>query len=130
MITVSLEALREVSSHKPSGYLEDVLSNGKVNGVLVIFDERIYSALREKYSPQTQKLSLGQKARNAAGATTRVIKAVATGQQVVVDQAEQDRRMTICTVCEFFTGTTCRKCGCHIRFKAKLQTEHCPILKW
>ncbi len=74
--------------------------------------------------------SLGQKARNLAGAVGRVINAVIQQKIVSVTDEERDRRMSICAICEFYTGTTCKKCGCYIRFKAKLETEHCPIHKW
>lgn len=79
---------------------------------------------------QRQKLSVVRRIANATGAATRIFQAKAAGQQVMVRQAEQERRLWICSICEFYTGKTCKKCGCHIRFKAKLQTEHCPIGKW
>lgn len=77
-----------------------------------------------------------QRARNVAAAITRAGGAAAKGKRVLVSTEEQQRRMAICSgsesiqKCDFYTGTTCKKCGCHIRFKAKLQTEHCPIGKW
>jgi hypothetical protein len=76
------------------------------------------------------KPSIARKISNAAGAISRVIKATRAGQQVRVSQAEQDRRLEVCKGCEFFTGITCLKCGCVIRFKMKLATEACPIGKW
>lgn len=49
-----------------------------------------------------------------------------------VDQAEQDRRLTICHGCEFFDPSQgrCTKCGCVARWKAWLASEHCPGGKW
>lgn len=67
---------------------------------------------------------------NAAGAAGRVIKAKASGQKVTVSDNERDRRMAICYICEFFTGTSCEKCGCVARWKTKLATEKCPMGKW
>lgn len=67
---------------------------------------------------------------NITGAGARVVGSIFGNQPIMVSAEEQTRRMAICGECEFFNGHTCRKCGCHIRFKAKLQTEHCPIGKW
>lgn len=80
--------------------------------------------------PQLTDASNFQKAANLAGALGRAANAISRGNPIGVSNKERDRRMAICATCEFFTGKTCRKCGCHIRFKAKLQTEHCPIGKW
>lgn len=80
--------------------------------------------------------SVIEKAENAAGAASRLAKAIVKRERVLVSPEEQQRRMAICAgsesiqKCDFYTGKTCKKCGCHIRFKAKLQTEHCPIGKW
>jgi len=74
--------------------------------------------------------TLIQKASNVAVALTRAVKAVATGQEVIVSDEEVQRRLLICATCEFFTGATCRLCGCLIKFKTKLTTERCPVGKW
>jgi hypothetical protein len=74
--------------------------------------------------------SLTDKAINLFKAGSRVLQASMKGQKVVVSPEELERRLAICHGCEFFTGTTCKKCGCIARFKAKLATEHCPIEKW
>ncbi len=50
-----------------------------------------------------------------------------------VSQKEMDRRMDICKGCEFFTDgkrPRCAKCGCHMKLKARWESEHCPIDKW
>lgn len=74
--------------------------------------------------------SPGVKVKNAAQAAGRVVKSILGNKPIMVSDEEQERRMAICAMCEFYIGSTCKKCGCHIRFKAKLQTEHCPIGKW
>lgn len=45
---------------------------------------------------------------------------------------EFQRRMDICRSCEFFRvkTETCRKCGCFMKLKTKLERSHCPINKW
>ena len=47
-------------------------------------------------------------------------------------QEEFDRRMSICRSCEFFKPKSeqCRKCGCFMKLKTKIDRAHCPIHKW
>ena len=47
------------------------------------------------------------------------------------DEEEFERRMDICRSCEFFRAKTetCRKCGCFMKLKTKLERAHCPIGK-
>jgi hypothetical protein len=119
--------LEQVRADKPEGYIENVLSQGTVTDGVLFIDDVPYMELQQKYGG---KPTIFKKASNAAGAATRVIKSKAQGQQVTVPDEERDRRMAICQVCEFFTGTTCLKCGCVARWKAKLATEKCPVGKW
>lgn len=74
--------------------------------------------------------NLSQKISNATGALKRVVRAASGGDKVFVTEDECERRLGICQSCEFFTGKTCRKCGCVVVFKTRLNTEHCPIRKW
>ena len=41
-------------------------------------------------------------------------------------------RLEICRSCEFFRVRTeqCRKCGCFMKLKTKLEHSRCPIGKW
>lgn len=87
-------------------------------------------AISGRPATQEEIARFAQKAVNAAGSLRRFANAIAHKQAVIVPTEEQERRTLICVSCEFYTGKTCRKCGCFIRFKAKLQTEHCPIGKW
>lgn len=43
-----------------------------------------------------------------------------------------DARLEICKVCEFYRARTnqCRKCGCFMKLKTKLEHAKCPIGKW
>lgn len=53
----------------------------------------------------------------------------------VVDETEYHRRLAICEVCNFFTGTKgllkimCKSCGC-AGLKVSLSKSSCPINKW
>lgn len=88
------------------------------------------SGLLELMTPE--EASNAQKIANAVGAAGRIAKSVLRNEPVMASTEEQRRRLTICAACEYYTGVTCKKCGCHIRFKARLQTEHCPLTppKW
>lgn len=40
-------------------------------------------------------------------------------------------RYDICKPCDNFLPTTqCKKCGCFMKFKVKLEDSSCPINKW
>ncbi len=41
-------------------------------------------------------------------------------------------RMDICNGCEFYRARTnqCKKCGCFMKLKSKLEHAKCPIGKW
>jgi len=41
-------------------------------------------------------------------------------------------RLEICNSCEFFVKSTvqCRKCGCFMKLKTRLEKAKCPIKKW
>jgi hypothetical protein len=40
--------------------------------------------------------------------------------------------LEICKTCEFFRkgNQTCKKCGCFMKLKTKLEKATCPIGKW
>lgn len=43
-----------------------------------------------------------------------------------------EQRLAICRSCEFFRPRVeqCKKCGCFMKLKTKLERSHCPIHKW
>lgn len=51
--------------------------------------------------------------------------------ELASDDVQKDR-INICNSCEFlFTPTrNCKKCGCFVDAKTKLQSASCPINKW
>lgn len=46
--------------------------------------------------------------------------------------ALQEKRYSICQICPEFIGVTtqCKKCGCIMKLKTKLEKAVCPIGKW
>jgi GTP:adenosylcobinamide-phosphate guanylyltransferase len=41
-----------------------------------------------------------------------------------------DARLNICALCEFKSGEHCSACGCPIKSKARMASQHCPKKKW
>lgn len=76
--------------------------------------------------------SLATQAVNAMGAAGRAVGAFLTGQAVMVDQAEHDRRMAICEACPELDRerNKCRACGCYLSIKPWGARESCPRGKW
>lgn len=64
----------------------------------------------------------------------RFIKAIANyiryGQRVSID--EYIHRLAVCKDCNNFNTEkwSCKKCGCYLDKKAKMNTESCPDDKW
>lgn len=67
----------------------------------------------------------------AGNAATAAVRFAASGF-ARVDQAEYDRRRSICAGCEYFDAASerCRKCGCPLATKPWLKSERCPVGKW
>lgn len=57
---------------------------------------------------------------------------------VLVTEEQAQARLDICLACEFFITqpensiipARCGKCGCGMKFKARLAAAQCPINKW
>ena len=47
-----------------------------------------------------------------------------------VDDAEYERRLTICTTCEKLFEGTCNACGCYVELRAASNISHCPHKHW
>jgi hypothetical protein len=43
---------------------------------------------------------------------------------------EQEIRYNICSICDYLTGGRCSKCGCFMKFKAKIKVVSCPDGRW
>ena len=59
-----------------------------------------------------------------------IIKYIRYGQQTTI--SEYINRLTICKDCDEFNSEkwSCRRCGCYLDKKAKMNTENCPDDKW
>ncbi len=74
--------------------------------------------------------------KNGLKAAGRALKALATGEQVLISKEETSARLKVCVACDRFrqatrvTGPRCEECGCFVKVKARLATERCPLGKW
>jgi hypothetical protein len=48
------------------------------------------------------------------------------------EEEVREARLAICGTCEFFKPKTqqCRKCGCFMKLKTRLENASCPLHKW
>ena len=76
--------------------------------------------------------SFVQQAKNVTAAIATTIASVVRGEPIHVSQEEQDRRLAICHICEFWDSGQgrCSKCACFGQFKTWLASQECPIGKW
>jgi len=85
--------------------------------------------------------SIMQMAKNLANAAGEEVKAIVERNPPVSDE-EYNRRIEICRTCPHFTPNNpdlperarqqerCTLCGCYMKYKSKLRSQHCPEGKW
>jgi hypothetical protein len=153
--TFSLDYLRERAKVKPSGYFEDMVSHGTVEGESLKIHRDELAKLFQKYNNRNppklfsvsngetpedfkkfvetegKELTVAQMSKNFASA---MVEAAKTGfKKVTSDQHAQ--RMSICNSCQFWDGKArmgmgkCSKCGC-TGAKQWLASSSCPINLW
>mgnify|MGYP006276806743 CR=1 FL=1 len=146
---ILLTDLIEKSKSRPSGYYDDVTSNGTIDGNYLIIDSTKYEDLLRKYGNSNTPCSacksnnniinnnkkmpsLRVVANNAVNAAVRVANNIIANKQVFADDSTVENRKSICNNCEFLNTEKqrCSKCGCYYKTKIKLQSETCPINKW
>ena len=47
-----------------------------------------------------------------------------------VDDAEYERRLSVCRQCDKLLAGTCNACGCYVELRAVAKVSHCPKKKW
>jgi hypothetical protein len=111
--------------------VEDVLSRGTIEGEFLEISEEEYAALKAKYRPKPELPSVATMAKNAAAAAAKEIGARLSGTPEVPEE-EIARRLETCHGCELFIQAQgrCSKCGCFMKFKSRLRSQHCPENKW
>ena len=151
---INLVALKEQAKKRPAGYYEEVLRHGRVSGGFIEITPPEYKLLLSMYSekvdgrgsrsgccggggPNLAQVSSSfppfiNQLRNAGGAMLRLGEAAISGHKVLASAEEVAKREAICEGCEFYAKESkrCKKCGCLLRMKIKMETEHCPINLW
>ena len=78
---------------------------------------------------ERDKPQLPGKIEMAANFAQAVAKHVADGV-TKVNQPTLERRLEICTACEYRKDDRCSVCGCYLAEKAAWRTSECPLGKW
>jgi hypothetical protein len=88
--------------------------------------------LASSNKPNNQYPSISQMAKNLGNDVIKTVHSVATGTPLNADDAEANRRKSICNGCEAFDKQQerCTKCGCYMAVKVYLKAANCPIGKW
>ncbi|MCR5831937.1 MAG: DUF6171 family protein [Lachnospiraceae bacterium] len=47
-----------------------------------------------------------------------------------VGDKEYDRRLSICTSCDYLSDGTCNACGCYVELRSASVSGKCPYKKW
>lgn len=95
---------------------------------------------RELYRAEVVRIAAGDKPASpeypsllemAGNLAKSAVAYVASGCENV-DQAEYDRRRSICDACESYDAerVACKECGCPLRFKPWGKAMECPLEKW
>ena len=75
---------------------------------------------------------LAEQGRNLVDLMKDVGDDIFAGQNIFVDQFEQQRRYDMCQACPSFEHDRkrCRECGCFMMNKTALRAAKCPLKKW
>lgn len=73
-----------------------------------------------------------QMAKNLGTSIVRNMQSVVAGNGLRISDEEANRRLNICSNCEYFDQIQkrCKKCGCFMAVKTYLKAEKCPLGKW
>lgn len=71
-------------------------------------------------------------AANISQTAKNVINGALNGGPIFTSEEKSNARLNICNECEFFAKETarCKKCGCFMKAKVKIEMAKCPIGKW
>jgi len=119
LIVIQLYGLKtRVNINMDKGYIKNAIEQNRIKSMA--------SSNKSNYP------SISQMAQNLGGEIIKNVQSVAAGNPLSADDAEGNRRKSICNSCEFFNkeGDRCTKCGCFMAVKAYLKASTCPIGKW
>ena len=143
IMRIKLSDIKNKSSERPTGYYEDVIGRGTIDGDYLIIDAENYTALITKYndagsytptcnSCKPKLPPLSAQIRNITNSAIKAGQALLQNKELLATEAQYDDRLNICKTCEYFRAdiNRCSKCGCKTQYKLKLKTESCPVNKW
>ena len=120
MISVPLQQVRALADERPAGYLDEVISSGRLVGDTVEIEDETHAALVRKYRP-----TLAAMTRSLASSLSLWI----SSGFPITPQAEYALRESTCRPCIHYTRDAwfhhCALCGC-TSVKLHLATEQCP----
>ena len=134
-IRLNLNVLKEVAQSRPAGYLEDVISQGTVDGAWLELTIDAHAALVLKYAPKPtppSPPSLMTKVATLANAVTSEVSAIVAGEPPLTPD-ELSSRISLCHApCDDFNeaNNTCKLCGCYLPAKARFRSQNCPAGRW
>jgi len=140
---ISLVSIKEASVNRKSGYEEEILKYGSVEGDYVVLPWIDFCRIKKQYALEEDgkdkvenlKINPPPIKEMAKTAMLSISNWAANGAKLSDDQTIESRLNT-CKSCEFwnskgFGGSgRCMKCGCSTWFKLRMATEKCPIGKW
>ena len=120
--------LLERAPERPEGYIEEVLSLGRIEGQELVMEDQTYADLKARYA--THPPGPGQLLRNLAASSDRWVEAGCP----VISSAGLERRRGICHACEHWNPSALfglgrcghPDCGCSV-LKLVWATEKCPL---
>lgn len=127
----SLQAVRSTAESRPAGWLEEILSAGKIEGELLVMEAAVYRGLFAKYRGEVPgKISAPELVQNL---TNSLAKSRALGLKFV-DRETYQKRMgkSGCGGCKFWVIdpllkiSRCEVCGC-TDLKPWFASEECPL---
>ncbi len=91
-----------------------------------LLDDLQASEAPEEYPP------LVQQALSLSRSVVKLTHNLVTGKNLTISHADRERRLQTCSQCEAYVAKSqrCRRCGCYLKAKLPLVTEHCPIGRW
>lgn len=125
--TMSLATLEKVSLQRRPGYKDRCLELGKLRGGKLYFSAAAWKTIRSEFSPPSAIALAG----NAMAAGNRLLEKIIQNEPIQKQKDEIAKRLAICGECDFYVAPSMRcshpKCGCFLRFKTRLTSEHCPL---
>jgi hypothetical protein len=91
--------------------------------------KKFIQVFKEKQNEPDSGPTIKSMAASFLGAIRQEISDTISKKEKLSDSDVQKRR-EICAGCEHLSGGRCKKCGCFLKIKTLMRSQHCPIGKW